>query len=766
MLIRRALPTLLVAYLAGTSYGQTMKNPKCPCVGTNYQVDDGNGKIPTLQYGLYDATYGESCKVHAEPGRSVCTASSPASWCSLLWCYIDPCFCTSADIGESDYFATPTASGKRIFYSYEACGSLDAFSAAKCPPLLKTACTAAANDECAWSESANACTVATGRLATARAAGGCSTLIMSTWGSQCMCMGSNKQERVDDNGTAVVMVNKASIDPKKYAADYGGTCKIHQEPGNEDCQSYNKSWCFLTWCYVDPCRCNGPTDFGLSDYFTSTIDSKPLYYSYNACGSSDQYASAKCAAFTASAACTAEDECAYSAGACGADASRVSAPRNASGCGETTGATSCPCINSNGQTPVNGKLITDKPGFKDHQYPIDYGKQCTPHAEPGQPGCQGNYPQGWCSNPFCYVDPCNCNDPLIGLSDYFTRTTSGKPLYYSYATCGNSDGYNTLKCPAITTSNLCNADDECTWSGGACGVSTINRLPAAMCAYKCSAATNCDQFTTTPAPAPSPSPSSSPSSSPSPSPSPSSSPSPSPSSSGGTVVGTVNCPSVGSVSTSTVKFGDMNQGAEFTQCISICDFNSKTLADSVTTAERLEGGCCPEGFIPGARSYASYQGAQVVCGFKPDGTVAISTGSSGGSKTCTYNKCYVHKQNLLCADGGGSQLINGCCGQTKGSRTFPSTCLNYDYTLNNAYNQKYEYCLSYDVDYGTKGWSGTAEATDDQANGALQVDKLYTYTPCAGGGGGGGGTSQQASLAVQTAVGAFGIIGVLVTTLM
>jgi len=244
----------------------------------------------------------------------------------------------------------------------------------------------------------------------------------------------------------------------------------------------------------------------------------------------------------------------------------------------------------------------------------------------------------------------------------------------------------------------------------------------------------------------------------------SSSPAPAPAPATG---GTVNCPSTGGVSTSTVKFSDMDQGAEFTKCISICDFNSKTLSDSVTVTDRLEGGCCPQGFIPGAKMYKQYQGAQVVCGFKNDGTIAISTGSSGGSKTCTYNKCYVMKQNLPCS-GGAKQLINGCCGSTKGSRTFEADCLKYDYTLNNVFNQRYEYCLSYDKDYGTKGYSGTAEGTDDQADGKLQVDKVYTYTPCAGSMvfGGSSTASTIASAAVQAAVGAFGMIGVLASALM
>merc|ERR1719272_293091 len=106
----------------------------------------------------------------------------------------------------------------------------------------------------------------------------------------------------------------------------------------------------------------------------------------------------------------------------------MSASRVASGCGALTGSTGCPCIGSNGQTPVDGKIITDKVGFSGHKYSIDYGNQCTPHGEPGSSSCSGNYPASW------------CKDASVGLSDYFSKTASGKPLYYSYSTCGSKDG--------------------------------------------------------------------------------------------------------------------------------------------------------------------------------------------------------------------------------------------------------------------------------------------------------------------------------------
>jgi hypothetical protein len=193
-----------------------------------------------------------------------------------------------------------------------------------------------------------------------------------------------------------------------------------------------------------------------------------------------------------------------------------------------------------------------------------------------------------------------------------------------------------------------------------------------------------------------------------------------------------------------VKIGDMEQGAEFTKCISNADLETKTLDDDITLIERVDG-CCPAGSVPGVKFFASYSGAQIVCGMKDDGTVALSTGSSNGVKTCTYNKCYVMKQNIPCKDGI-KQRLNGCCG-AKPQTNFDAQCKFYDKSFNNAHSEKVNYCTTYDKDYGSKGRAGTSAKTDDVAGGKLQVDKLYTYTPCPGNLVGGGGSSATSGTA-------------------
>lgn len=199
------------------------------------------------------------------------------------------------------------------------------------------------------------------------------------------------------------------------------------------------------------------------------------------------------------------------------------------------------------------------------------------------------------------------------------------------------------------------------------------------------------------------------------------------------------------------------QGEEFTMCINITDYQTMTLNDDITLVERESGGCCPAGTTSGHQFYTEYLGGQVVCGFESDGSYATSTSLSGGARTCVLNTCYVFKQNVECSTG--TQLLNGCCGATRGSRTFGTDCEDYEYDYDTGYDQDIDYCLTYHTDYGTLGNEGTSAADDDQAEGSLVVDNVYTYAACAGDAGGSGSgaagpnTSGAFSQAIMTYVG-------------
>jgi hypothetical protein len=191
------------------------------------------------------------------------------------------------------------------------------------------------------------------------------------------------------------------------------------------------------------------------------------------------------------------------------------------------------------------------------------------------------------------------------------------------------------------------------------------------------------------------------------------------------------------------KIGDMEQGAEFTKCIKLEDFHTKTLDDDVTLVDRdADTGCCPADSTAGPKQVSSYQSAQIVCGFKDDGSLgSVTTGS-----TCNYGKCFVHKQSIECTEG--KQLLNGCCG-AKDSHTFKDECKYYDRS-SSSNSVKTEWCTTYHKDYGTIGWKGTSDTADDIKEGKFQPDKFYTYATCEGGGGttsGGSSTSSAVKLA-------------------
>jgi len=181
--------------------------------------------------------------------------------------------------------------------------------------------------------------------------------------------------------------------------------------------------------------------------------------------------------------------------------------------------------------------------------------------------------------------------------------------------------------------------------------------------------------------------------------------------------------------------GDMFQGAAFTQCVTISDYQTKTLSDDITLQDRDTNGCCPAGTVPGVKFYANYQGAQIVCGIEDDGNYAMSTSTSNGVSTCTYNNCYVMKQNITCSDDS-KQFLNGCCAGTTTTNTgFPSGpagCSNYFYSSLNVHSESFDYCVTYATHYDELPRVGTTSHADDQYGGVLEVSNIDTYAACWG----------------------------------
>lgn len=203
-----------------------------------------------------------------------------------------------------------------------------------------------------------------------------------------------------------------------------------------------------------------------------------------------------------------------------------------------------------------------------------------------------------------------------------------------------------------------------------------------------------------------------------------------------------------STAAETLKVGDLAQGSEFTKCIKVTDFNSKSLADEVEVTEKVDG-CCPEGYIPGIKWYNNYWGAMVVCGFKDDGSVQMKMSTSNSVKSCEYNKCYVVKMDITCKDDS-KMTIDGCCPKDQ----YTDDCLSYTKSQT-FFKEKVSYCLSYAKKYSLEG---TNEKTDDQVTTdgvtSLSLTNLKSYTVCPGGFGGAAASGEASSSPAAASEGA------------
>jgi hypothetical protein len=117
-------------------------------------------------------------------------------------------------------------------------------------------------------------------------------------------------------------------------------------------------------------------------------------------------------------------------------------------------------------------------------YPANYGDSCAVHPEPGSYDCtktaetsarlEFNQPVGahnpatdsaeWCTQVWCYVDPCECNAGDMVPSLWFPPTKTGRPLFFSYAVCGAESERVTHLCAAQTPQS-CGTDNHCKWVG-------------------------------------------------------------------------------------------------------------------------------------------------------------------------------------------------------------------------------------------------------------------------------------------------------------
>eukprot|EP00933_Yihiella_yeosuensis_P000511 TRINITY_DN1007_c0_g1_i1.p1 TRINITY_DN1007_c0_g1~~TRINITY_DN1007_c0_g1_i1.p1 ORF type:complete len:408 (+),score=98.13 TRINITY_DN1007_c0_g1_i1:59-1282(+) len=224
-------------------------------------------------------------------------------------------------------------------------------------------------------------------------------------------------------------------------------CMPGQEPGEDN------GWCAEPWCYVDPCNCEldepatkSPEDGGYLP--GASYQGKGLWYSYKTCGGVDYWMDAE-----------KKKEHQSMPKECGTDKDD-----------SVWGDERCPCIGFADQKGHTNVSIS--PGLE-MPYPADTGATCRLWDWKRHPECQKKEPPKWCDQAWCYVDPCNCRIPNAPkLSAYLPDAkASGKPIYYSYATCGSVDEFaesNEKACVNLKAPKFCKKNKKCAWNGVEC----------------------------------------------------------------------------------------------------------------------------------------------------------------------------------------------------------------------------------------------------------------------------------------------------------
>ena len=140
----------------------------------------------------------------------------------------------------------------------------------------------------------------------------------------------------------------------------------------------------------------------------------------------------------------------------------------------------CSCVSMPASPGGTWPIGTKKNGTT-VDYTADTGSNCQDWDAQHDPACAGDGAPSWCAKKWCWVDPCSCSImPEPKRSSYFPDAKKDdKPVYYSYATCGEADTFTAdhhrNACPNHDTQELCagvkNSDGAaaCHWNkAGAC----------------------------------------------------------------------------------------------------------------------------------------------------------------------------------------------------------------------------------------------------------------------------------------------------------
>jgi hypothetical protein len=271
----------------------------------------------------------------------------------------------------------------------------------------------------------------------------------------CSCIGIDKLE----GQTTATLKDGSKV---AYPADLGAHCEAWDSHKHPKCPG--ESWCESKWCYVDPCKCEGlSTAPKPSNYLPDAkYQGKPVYFSYATCGGEDTFTgSYKTSAEAAEVLMGGNTEEEDIEELCEDDNDGINLPAK-------WGDDSCRCVGIGPQPGTTNVTIKGK----SVAFPADTGATCQAWEEKNHPDCSGKAAPSWCNQKWCYVDPCSCKlaTPPKTSSYLPDANYQGRPVYYSYATCGGSDSYTAGRKEACVNQSRgrCAHMKKCAWNGNEC----------------------------------------------------------------------------------------------------------------------------------------------------------------------------------------------------------------------------------------------------------------------------------------------------------
>lgn len=299
----------------GKPQGHGYGKDKCPCVG----IDNLRGYFASnldFYHVQYPLEAGASCSAWDKGVHPECSGEPVPNWCRQKWCFVDPCECELDEAPKRTNLGV-TYQGGPAFYSYKTCDDFDFYTLDHNPnacPIQKDAVSCTGKPDCTWDGSTCKDKIVAEVCAKKKHAD------PHTYGKEgCRCVGFGGRK----NGRAVLAIN--DHEEAVYDSNVGSVCQAWESTSHPEClktDGTRPKFCDQRWCYVDPCSCDTltPPKTVMSGNMDQRFQGKTVYWSYETCGSVDEWTSTLkseyCVTQTTEASCNTMEKCTWTGKNC------------------------------------------------------------------------------------------------------------------------------------------------------------------------------------------------------------------------------------------------------------------------------------------------------------------------------------------------------------------------------------------------------------------------------------------------------------------